>query len=274
MRRIAGDHVESTVDWMMASCLSAGPEDGKILRRFSGYVPLDMLDGDAFAGEQWFIQGVTPRDCDMPIDVTTATWAPAEWGPSVIQFTRTRAPMKGELRALGINASGGGKFDVVTQVAFFDTLSSRIIRPKGTRDRLVSRWRGKWEALASHDREVVDPDGQAQVASAACMTAFTFRYEWCVRFAYDSAPDFSLRVTPHAALVLFRDRDKPSEKSRRDSLLHWVRAHMRSRGESAAHVREHLRGAVPFHWRGFTCTIRPSKFDIDRSQREDLTAAP
>jgi len=95
---------------------------------------------------------------------------------------------------------------------------------------------------------------------------FTDRYEWSVVFQQTGGGAIRVGTTPHAALVLFRDRDKPPA-GRRSPLVHWVRAHQRVRGETHAEVRAHIRGNERFAWHDFAVRVVPSPFDLELAQR-------
>lgn len=93
---------------------------------------------------------------------------------------------------------------------------------------------------------------------------FTERYDWMVRMEALTGSGIRLLTTPHAALVMFKDRDRPAT-GRRKALIHWVRAHQRVRGETAREVRAHLRGNELFNWHGYAVRVMPSPFDRDLS---------
>lgn len=64
---------------------------------------------------------------------------------------------------------------------------------------------------------------------------------------------------------VLRDRDKPESGSRRPALVHLVRQHNRNyEKDELVKVREHLRGKIECHWRGWDVVLRPSDYDVDR----------
>lgn len=112
-------------------------------------------------------------------------------------------------------------------------------------------------------------DGEMTIGEQAALIqsmALTYRYEWGAQFAIDDSAKIIVPVTPEGALELFNDRDKPSDRDRRAALRHWVSQHLRTKaGGDFTKVREHLRGATSFNWRGFDVVLRPSQFDAERN---------
>ena len=96
--------------------------------------------------------------------------------------------------------------------------------------------------------------------------ALTYRYEWGAQFSIGDSAKVIVPTTPEGIRELFNDRDKPEDADRRAALRHWVSQHRRRKtGASFASVREHMRGATKFQWRGFDVTIRPSAYDEERN---------
>ncbi|UPZ27687.1 hypothetical protein MUK60_07545 [Streptomyces sp. LRE541] len=78
-----------------------------------------------------------------------------------------------------------------------------------------------------------------------------------------------LPTTPEGARSLFRLRDYEPGASRRTALVHWVSEHSRrirkdTAEETEVWVREHLRGAVKFHWQDMEGAIYPAPYDLRR----------
>lgn len=98
--------------------------------------------------------------------------------------------------------------------------------------------------------------------------ALTYRYVWGAQFSIPGSARVIIPCEPSGILELFRDRDKPADLDRRAPLRHWVRQHLRRKGEQRdfTKVREHLRGNERFNWRGFDVVIRPSAFDMERNR--------
>lgn len=96
---------------------------------------------------------------------------------------------------------------------------------------------------------------------------FARDYDWCVHLGYAGCPTINFPTDPTGVLEVFRLRDLPEGKKRRDALLHWVREHWRRRRSDPtafAKVKEHLRGKTTFVWNGLQCLIKPAPFDLRR----------
>ncbi|MBM4071743.1 MAG: hypothetical protein FJ271_22875 [Planctomycetes bacterium] len=111
------------------------------------------------------------------------------------------------------------------------------------------------------------------ISLAAVLTA---RYSWHVALGSGvGGPRLVLPTNPTGCLALFRDRDAP-ENGRRAALRHWVANHYRDSSISAAdiiYVRDHLRGATQFNWRGLQCELMVSQFDLEKNDFFRLQAA-
>ena len=94
---------------------------------------------------------------------------------------------------------------------------------------------------------------------------FLRQYQWRVYFAYAGHPGVELPTDPVGAQQVFRLRDIPNGKHRRQALVHWVDEHWRhTRNDPMieTQVRSHLRGAQDFDWNGLVCRIRPAEVDL------------
>lgn len=113
-----------------------------------------------------------------------------------------------------------------------------------------------------------DPEQINSSISVGLAVALTERYSWHVAFGVaEDGPRLLLPTNPGGCLSLFRDREK-SETGRRAALRHWVSNHYRDIETSQAdlvYVRDHLRGATNFDWRGLHCEILVSQFDLERN---------
>lgn len=98
-------------------------------------------------------------------------------------------------------------------------------------------------------------------------------YEWRVKLKLgESLPGLCITVDPAGAREVFKLRDIPPGKTRRDALRHWVSQYMRSSIGKDGEVREtevlpYLRGAVKFSHSGLTCEVLPSEYDLNRARR-------
>jgi hypothetical protein len=106
-----------------------------------------------------------------------------------------------------------------------------------------------------------------------CGVAFTRQFFWGVELGWEGSPTVRIPTDALGVREVFRLRDLPEGKGRRAALRHWVEEHWRkSRTEALGApveellVREHLRGATRFDWRGLVCTIHPSLYDLKREE--------
>ena len=103
------------------------------------------------------------------------------------------------------------------------------------------------------------------------------RYEWSTCIGFHKSPSVRFATDPTGIKELFRLRDVPDGKDRRDALMTWVSDHWRQKRrdpEIETYVRKHLRGSTKFDWRGMECEIVPAAFDVDMRDKlvEDRAA--
>lgn len=108
--------------------------------------------------------------------------------------------------------------------------------------------------------------------------ALTTEYDWQVQLAYNYSdlPSISLVTDPLGSKDIFKLRDVPKGKSRRDALRNWVAGHWRrgSTPESPeTHIWPFLRGAEEFTWNGLYCKIQPSAYDLRKAKEYQEQAA-
>lgn len=124
---------------------------------------------------------------------------------------------------------------------------------------------------------------RAKHVTAELCVAFAMQYEWIVTIGNVGCGSIILPTRPELLVDLFRTRDVPSGKKRRDAVLNWVRSHtrrVREEPEALVEVRRHLRGAHSFVWDGFEVTVKPSagelgSFDPNPSKKvRDVAAIP
>lgn len=81
---------------------------------------------------------------------------------------------------------------------------------------------------------------------------------WSVSIGVEGMPSFRIQTNPTGIRALFKERDKPENKNRRDALRNWVSQHWRANKinkDDEIFVRKHLRGATKFVWNGYECTV-------------------
>ena len=112
-------------------------------------------------------------------------------------------------------------------------------------------------------------EGSESVRMATAM-ALRHRYEWAVALGLDGSPSIRFATDPTGIKEAYRVRDLPEGRDRREALLTWVGDHWRQNRhdpELEIYVRQHLRGALSFEWRGMQGEIIPSPYDIERRDR-------
>lgn len=124
-----------------------------------------------------------------------------------------------------------------------------------------SGWNTPYNINAEHRRTI---KGYATILNGMSAILPTW---WVAEIGYGDSQRVALRTDSEGARALFRMRDIPNGMSRRASLKHWVREHVR-RKPSLTPVRTHLRGATEFSWNGFNCKIIPSEIDLALSSAD------
>lgn len=109
----------------------------------------------------------------------------------------------------------------------------------------------------------------APAAAAMCGAAFSYRYSATAEIESGNGTSVAIPLTLEGLRAVLRDRDRPEGGDRRPALLHLVAEHARRsrNSDDAGHVREHLRGKMLCHWRGWDVVLRPSIYDTERLRR-------
>lgn len=112
------------------------------------------------------------------------------------------------------------------------------------------------------------PDVNSRLWIAAPI-ALTQHYEWKVTLGYQGCISIGIPTTPTGCREVFKLRDIPEGKARREALRNFVCEHTRRHPatddeEARIVVREHLRGSSRFNWNGLRCTIHPAQADLIR----------
>lgn len=146
----------------------------------------------------------------------------------------------------------------------------------------IMAWLGKqWISACADPNDGVTPsfsrmqccirdDAKTAMASAVALRQ---RYEWSVSLGLEHSPSIRFSTDPTGVKDIFRIRDLPEGRDRREPLLSWVLDHWRQTRndpDMETYVRKHLRGAVSFSWQGLDVELTPSQFDVD--QRDRLVA--
>jgi hypothetical protein len=129
-----------------------------------------------------------------------------------------------------------------------------------------------WRPLAEPAEKNLLLANQDPAVSVAVILEGLARHVWTVTIRPEGCP-VSLRLGTDAigAREMLRFRDLPPGGSRRDAILHFVRAHERRKAsdpEALTDIRRHLRGGREFRWYDLLVTVSESEQD-----REALTQA-
>lgn len=87
---------------------------------------------------------------------------------------------------------------------------------------------------------------------------------WVAEVSYRMSPSLSLITDSTGIRELWKFRDLPPHKDRRDALLHWVSKHwrkLRKDPDTETYVRNHLRGSREFLQQGIHVKVRESAED-------------
>jgi len=112
-------------------------------------------------------------------------------------------------------------------------------------------------------------DGGGNIRLAVSL-ALRHRYEWAVALGLEGAPSIRFATDPTGIKEAYRVRDLPEGRDRREALMTWVGDHWRQNRhdpEMEIYVRQHLRGALAFEWRGMQGEIIPAPYDIEKRDR-------
>lgn len=120
----------------------------------------------------------------------------------------------------------------------------------------------------------LDEPGQNGVWIARAF-ALTREYDWSVHAGFNvkAVPTVCVPTDPIAARNIFKLRDVPPGKSRRDAIRHWVSGHTRVKLDpnyAEIHIWPYLRGAEEFTWNGLYCRIQPSEFDLKKAKQYQM----
>jgi len=132
---------------------------------------------------------------------------------------------------------------------------------------------GAWHIVAApfefEKPEPLDEEESISLLGFKSMS-FTNEYEWYVNVGYNRAvmPTIAIGTDPLGAKEVFKLRDIPPGRSRREALRNWVSGHWRQarREENPeTYIWPHLRGAEEFTWNGLYCKIQPSPYDLRKA---------
>ena len=250
------------------------------LKYFSGVQPIcyDSLLGMTKTYEREFFDWDDPELRDLPIqwDVTVMSTesegrrlADRAGKTYMYSIERIRSvPMK-ELR--GVIQFRTGKLIEMAQCFLFSDGTYAVRRL------YCELIKGVWEGVAAPGGVAlvpgpVDENGNFHIWATKSI-GLTTQYDWMVDIGYSlsNLPSIRIPTDPVGSREMFKLREIPAGRSRRDALRHWVSGHWRTSGQppelTETEILPFLRGAQQFRWSGLECRIEPSLYDIRRAQR-------
>ncbi len=249
---------------------------GKEVRRdwlapppLSAFQRLEPL-GFGLAEEDWWV--FNPKECSpelvWPLDVSFVS----EHCAMTDGMAMTRAYTVSMKQVRGY-ASRVSPFIIRLDHAQMDR--GQLLRAALLRVWLGGEWRNAvsrtvWDkSEIPHRLDGLDT-GDEILPRLATAIALRQRYEWAVSLGLQNSPSVRFATDPTGIKDIFRIRDLPDGKDRRDALMTWVTDHWRqdrNDPDLELYVRKHLRGATQFTWRGMNCELLPAKFDLDQRDR-------
>lgn len=153
-----------------------------------------------------------------------------------------------------------------------------LMRHNGYREYSVSRcdsveFKGKTTSVVVRNSvyckngEVITDNGSQSIIKLfkiLCGSALTERYNAHAEIELVNGASVFVPLGLWQLKEILKDREKPENGNRRSALIHLVKQHKRNGPEDAIRVREHLRGKIECHWRGWDVALWPSMYDVDR----------
>lgn len=154
-------------------------------------------------------------------------------------------------------------FPQMAQLDFGTVINNELTTMSG----IVAHRGGEWIDAVNGPGVLQHSD---QINLNLCLgIALNQRYTWGVSVGRRGLPSIRFVTDPTGIKEVFRLRDAPAGKDRREALINWVSDHWRKNRidpDVENYVRKSLRGKGTFSWEDFDCTILPSKFDQDKLQ--------
>lgn len=173
----------------------------------------------------------------------------SRFGPFMVRIDHAQEADGELLRAAGLYVWLGGEWVDAQKRTLWEGRSSEVAVPH------------KSSFITEQDKD------QPRLATAIALRQ---RYEWAVALGMERSPTIRFATDPTGIKEIFRIRDLPAGRDRRDALLTWVTDHWRQTREDPdveTYVRKHLRGAVGFAWQGMQGEIIPAQYDVEMRDR-------
>lgn len=230
--------------------------------------------GFGLSDDDWWI--FHPDDCQpdlvWPLDVGTIAETAGE--EQTLAFSRTTTVTPKQTRGYASKFS-----PFMVRIDHAQVLDGQLVTAAGiyvwlggewvnAENRTI--WSGRSAEVAIPDRSNVLPKVDRDKPRLASAIALRQRYEWAVALGLETSPSIRFATDPTGIKDIFRIRDLPEGRDRRDALMTWVTDHWRQDREDPdieTYVRKHLRGATAFTWQGMRGEIIPSQFDLDQRDR-------
>lgn len=140
--------------------------------------------------------------------------------------------------------------------------------------RTIVGWTGtRWMNLAGPEMYPCEEGlGHLKVSTSLLLSKYL---DWHAKIGFVGGLSVTFSTDPTGARELFKLRDIPAGKCRREALKNWVRAHWRkkrSNPDEASQVREHLRGQSKFTWNGLRVEIIPATAEIEEKLNPEIKA--
>lgn len=125
---------------------------------------------------------------------------------------------------------------------------------------------GQFSVLPQADAPIsYDPNSLEWEPGFLFAFSLAYRYFASMEVGAGNGTSVSIPLSLPQLREVLKDRDKPESGGRRPSLIHLVRQHQRKMEDGdEIRIREHLRGKIECHWRGWDIVLRPSDYDSDR----------
>jgi len=227
-----------------------------IFTRFNGAVYIDTDFHNEEDGQNGYFTDVDPvKDLDFQLNVKCLTWSQEYNTLSMLSLKSTNAKQ----------SRGRYKICDPRMVAYDMAVLPMTNRPPIAMSQIIS-WRGNTfvpnsTAYPRISHFTLEEQDRIRILLGI---QFTNRYDWVVQLGYPDRMKINFITNPSSIRDLFKLRDVPEGKKRRESLRNWVSEHKRKRStieEDTIYVKKHLRGATSFSWDGLEGVIYPAQFD-------------